>query len=68
MICIRCKKHATFEHTVFQGTTAHRVTLCPDCASGTGAEDHLARIKGAADRNAKHAAVDEFLKAVAPAK
>jgi hypothetical protein len=64
MICIVCKKHASFEHTIFRGTSPVRVTLCPDCVQKTGAETHLAAMKGAADRDAKHAAADAFLKAV----
>lgn len=64
MICILCKKHATFEHTVFQGVTPHHVTLCPECSSSTGAPDLVAAIKSAPDKPAKHAAVDQFLKAV----
>ncbi len=64
MICIRCKKHATFNKTVFQGTNPVKVTLCPDCTTSTGAETLMANIKGAPDRQAKHQAVDAFLKAV----
>jgi len=64
MICIVCKKHASFDHTFFKGPTPVKVSLCPECVQKTGADDHLAAIKGAADRNAKHAAVDAFLKAV----
>jgi len=64
MICIVCKKHASFEHTLFKGTSPVQVCLCPECVQKTGAETHLAAIKGAADRNAKHAAVDAFLKVV----
>jgi len=64
MICILCKKHATFEHTVFKGPMPHRVTLCGECSTTTGAQGHVDRIKSAADKTAKHAAVDEFLKSV----
>ena len=64
MICIVCHKHATFDHTVFKGTSPVRVSLCPDCTQKTGAETHLAAMKGAADRAAKHAAAEAFLKAV----
>jgi hypothetical protein len=64
MICMVCKKHASFEHTMFRGPSPVRVTLCDECKGKTGAEAHLAKIKGSADRPAKHAAVEEFLKAV----
>jgi hypothetical protein len=64
MICIVCKKHATFDHTLFKGASPVKVALCPECVAKTGAETHLAAIKGAADRNARHAAVDAFLKVV----
>ncbi len=64
MICMVCKKHASFDHTLFQGTNPVPVRLCPDCSSKVGAEDHLAKIKGAADKTAKRAAVDAFIAAV----
>ena len=64
MICIVCKKHATFDHTVFRGPSPVKVTLCGECSDKTGAEGLLAKIKTAPDKPAKHAAVDEFLKAV----
>jgi len=64
MICIVCRKHATFEHTVFKGTSPVRVTLCQECSGKVGADAHLEKIKTAAKGDAKHAAVDEFLKAV----
>ena len=64
MICTVCKKHATFEHTVFKGMNPVKVTLCSECSQKTGAEEHLAAIKGAAHGDAKHAAIDAFLKAV----
>lgn len=64
MICIKCKKHATFDHTVFQGTTPVRVTLCTGCEAETNAQVLFSSIKGAPDKAAKHAAVDNFLKAV----
>jgi len=59
-----CHKHATFDHTVFRGPSPVKVTLCGECSTKTGAESHIAKIKGAADKTAKHAAVDEFLKSV----
>ena len=64
MICIVCKKHATFDHTVFKGPSPIKVTLCPDCTTTTGAEGHIAAMKSATDKVAKHAAVDALLKAV----
>jgi uncharacterized protein YlaI len=64
VICIVCKKHATFEHTIFKGTSPVKVCLCPECTEKSGAEAHIAKIKGTHDKAAKHAAVDEFLKAV----
>jgi uncharacterized protein YlaI len=64
MICIVCKKHATFEHTVFKGTSPVRVLLCPDCVAKTGAEAHVTAMKSAPDKAAKHAAQDALLKAV----
>ena len=64
MICIVCRKHATFDHTLFRGASPVHVTLCGECATKTGADGHLEKIKSSADKTAKHAAVDEFLKAV----
>jgi len=64
MICIVCKKHATFEHTVFKGPSPIRVSLCPECTEKTGAEAHIAAMKAATDKVAKHAASDALLKAV----
>lgn len=64
MKCNLCNQHATFEHTVFQGTTPTRVRLCAPCAGKVGAEQHLAKIKGAPDHSAKLAAVEAFLRAV----
>ena len=64
MICIVCKKHATFDHTVFRGPSPVKITLCPDCTTTTGADTHLAAMKSAPDKVAKHAAVDALLKAV----
>jgi hypothetical protein len=59
-----CDQHGTFEHTVFQGMKPIKVRLCASCAGKVGADQHLAKIKGAADHAAKAAAVDAFLKAV----
>jgi len=64
MICIVCHKHATFEHTVFKGTSPVKVSLCPECTAKTGAEGHLAAMKSATDKAGKHAATDALLKAV----
>ena len=64
MICNVCRKHATFEHSVFQGLSPVKVSLCPECSTSIGADEHLASIKNAPDKAAKHAAVDAFLKAV----
>jgi hypothetical protein len=64
VICGICKKHASFEHTVFKGMSPVKVTLCPECAQKAGAEAHIEKIKSTKDKAAKHAAVDEFLKAV----
>lgn len=64
MRCTMCDQHATFEHTVFQGTKPTRVRLCASCAGKVGADQHLAKIKGAADHDAKAAAIEAFLKAV----
>lgn len=64
MICIVCKKHATFEHTVFKGPSPVKVTLCPECTAKTGAEGHIAAMKAATDKAGKHAATEALLKAV----
>lgn len=64
MRCIMCGGHATFDQTVFRGTSPTKIRLCEPCASKVDASEHLARIKGAADREAKDAAVAEFLRAV----
>jgi protein-arginine kinase activator protein McsA len=64
MICTLCKKHASFEHTVFRGTNAVKVGLCPECSQKVGADNHLEAIRTAAHGDAKHAAVEAFLKAV----
>jgi len=62
MRCIMCGGHATFTHTLFKGTTPHKVNLCDPCAQKAKATDHMAHIKAAPDKDAKGAAVDEFLK------
>lgn len=64
MRCMMCGSHATFVHTVFQGTTPHKVNLCDPCTQKAQATEHMARIKAAPDREAKSAAVGELLKAV----
>lgn len=64
MICMVCHKHANFDHTLFQGTTPVPIRLCDPCSAQVGAQDHLAKIKGAPDKTAKHAAVDAFIAAV----
>lgn len=60
MLCMMCRGHATFSHTVFRGTSPTTVKLCHDCAEKIRAEEHLQKIKAAAGE-AKSAAVDEFL-------
>ena len=65
-MCMRCKAHATFNHTVFQGTSPTTIKLCDDCATSLGAEGHLEAIKGASDHEEKNRAVTAFLAAVAP--
>jgi hypothetical protein len=62
MRCTMCGGHATFDHTVFQGTTPIKVRLCDGCAQKASATDHMAKIKAAPDRAAKAAAVELFLK------
>lgn len=62
--CMMCREHATFTHTVFQGTAATTVKLCDRCAASVGVEQHLASIKEAPDKEAKRQAVTEFLSAV----
>ena len=64
MRCILCNDHATFEHTVFQGTVPVKVRLCEPCAEKIDADHHLSTIKAAPDHAAKNAAVESFLKAV----
>lgn len=64
MRCIMCGGHATFDHTVFQGTAATKVRLCDPCAGKVDADEHLAKIKQAPDHAAKSEAVNDFLKAV----
>ncbi len=62
MRCILCGGHATFTHTLFKGTTPHKVNLCEPCTQKAQANDHLAKIKAAHDHASKGAAVDQFLK------
>ena len=64
MLCMMCRGHATFSHTVFKGTAATTVKLCHECAEKVRADEYLSRIKGAADHDEKTAAVDEFLQAI----
>jgi hypothetical protein len=64
MRCMMCNQHATFEHTVFQGTSPIKVKLCNACATKVDAPGQLAKIKAAPDHAAKNAAVTTFLKAV----
>ena len=61
MLCMMCRGHATFSHTVFKGTSPTTVKLCPDCADKVRAEEHLRKIKEAVGHDAKTAAVDTFL-------
>jgi hypothetical protein len=67
MRCILCGGHATFTHTLFKGSTPHKVNLCDPCAQKSQARDHLAKIKAAPDHATKGAAVDQFLKALGKA-
>ena len=64
MRCKMCGEHATWEHTVFQGTSPTKVRLCSGCEQKIQADEQLARIKAAPDRDAKLAAVDSFLREV----
>ena len=64
MRCILCQGHASFERTVFRGTSPVQVRLCPSCSDKVRAEDHMRRIKAAPDRDAKTAAISEFLDSV----
>ncbi len=64
MRCMMCGQHATFDHSVFQGTAPTTVRLCDGCTDKVDAPGHLEKIKTAADHDAKSAAVAEFLKAV----
>ncbi len=65
-MCMRCRAHATFNHTVFQGTSPTTIKLCDECATSLGADGHIAAIKSASDHEAKNQAVTAFLAAVAP--
>jgi hypothetical protein len=62
MRCIICSGHAVFDRTVFQGTKATAVRLCNDCAAKVRAEEHMSAIRSAPDRDAKSAAVADFLR------
>ena len=62
MRCIVCGNHATWERTVFKGTEPTRVRLCEGCQAKVQAEDRIAQIKAAPDKDAKIAAIDDFLK------
>lgn len=64
MRCIMCGAHATFIHTLFKGTTPHKVNLCDPCAQKSQANDHMAKIKATHDKDAKGAAVESFLRAL----
>ena len=64
MRCVLCEQHATFTHTVFQGASPTTVKLCPACAEKVQADQHMANIKSAPDKDAKSTAVTQFLKAV----
>ena len=64
MRCVLCEQHATFTQTVFQGASPTTVNLCPECAQKVHAEELVASIKGAPDKDAKSTAVAQFLKAV----
>ncbi len=64
MRCMMCGQHATFDHSVFQGTAPTTVRLCDGCVTEVDAPGHLAKIKAAPDHDAKSVAVAEFLKAV----
>ena len=64
MPCVMCKDTATFNKTVFRGTTPMKVKLCHSCADKVRAEERLSDIKDAVGHDAKMAAVDEFLQSV----
>ena len=66
-LCMKCSSHATFNHTVFQGTAPTTIKLCEDCAAQVDAEGRLASIKDAPDHATKDKAVADFLAAVTPA-
>ena len=61
MRCIVCGGHSTWERTVFKGTEPTRVRLCDACRAKVHAEEQIARIKAAPDKDAKIEAVDAFL-------
>ena len=61
--CMKCRNHASFVHTVFQGAAPMTIKLCDDCAAAVDAEGHLANIKNAGDKEAKQEAVQAFLAA-----
>ena len=61
MRCKMCGGHATWEHTVFKGTAPTRIRLCAPCEQKVQADEKLARIKAAADPDAKLEAVDSLL-------
>jgi hypothetical protein len=62
-----CGGHATFNQTVFKGTTPYKVNLCDPCAQKSQATEHMAQIKAAPDKTAKGAAVEQFLKVLGKA-
>ena len=64
MRCNVCHGHVVFERTVFQGTAPKTVRLCEPCADKLDVLGHLDAIKGAADHEAKTAAVAGFISAV----
>jgi protein-arginine kinase activator protein McsA len=68
MRCVMCGGHATFLHTIFEGANPHKVNLCDPCAQKAQANEHMAKIKAAPDREAKSAAVQDFLKAIGKAE
>ena len=65
MRCMLCHEHASFERTVFQGTSPTTVRLCEPCAVKVDVSGHLESIHAADNHDAKNAAVAKFLAAVA---
>ena len=64
MLCMVCHKRATFQQTVFQGTTPTHIKLCQPCGTTVDINSRLDAISTAEDHGVKNERVAELLTAL----